>query len=179
MIFATVLKRFEMPFEADFVRHVLTRTFALSALFPSSPSASWKPKSITGVIATFPPFMARGAGNVDRERWRELFRLAGLGEPPWDSVHPGYGVVYREKEGILEAPPYYNFGFVLGTCDAMNAIRETFEADYFLAKDYMKTDLAGQAGLALSIVRNNVSYNSLPVRYNFWSADFLFVSISR
>ena len=131
-----------------------------------------KPKSITGVIATFPPFMARGAGNVDRERWRELFRLAGLGEPPWDSVHPGYGVVYREKEGILEAPPYYNFGFVLGTRDAMNAIRETFEADYFLAKDYMKTDLAGQAGLALSIVRNNVSYNSLPVRYNFWSADF-------
>jgi hypothetical protein len=168
--FANAFKRFETPFEADFV---LMADADICFLRPFSDVIQRlsKPKSIAGVIATYPPFMARGAGNVDVERWRELFRLAGLGEPPWDCVHPGYGVGYRANEGIAEAPPYYNFGFVLGTREAMNAIRETYEADYLLAKDYMKTDLAAQVGLTLSIIRNDVSYVSLPVRYNFWSSD--------
>jgi lipopolysaccharide biosynthesis glycosyltransferase len=168
---ATDFNRFVTPFEADFVL-MADADICVVRPFSDIIQRLSKPKSIAGVIATGPPFMARGAGNVDRRRWRELFQLAGLGEPPWDCVHPGYGVVYREDEGILESPPYYNFGFVLGTRDAMNAIRETYAADCLLAKDYMKTDLYAQAGLALSIVRNNISYNSLPVRYNFWSTDF-------
>ena len=127
------------------------------------------PRSICGVIATFPPFMARGDGNTDAERWPELFERAGLPPPPFDSAHPGFGHFYDASQGIRTAPPYYNYGFVLGTREAMDAIAKTVEQDYRIAADYMKSDLAAQAGLALSIVRNRVEYASLPVRYNMWS----------
>ena len=33
----------------------------------------------------------------------------------------------------------------------------------------MKTDLAAQAGLALAIIRHQVTYASLPMRFNMWS----------
>jgi hypothetical protein len=169
--FATGLKRWESTFEADYVLMAdadicFVRDFGDAILELSGDTG------IAGVIASYPPFMARGAGNVDKERWRALFDLAGLGEPPWDSRHPGYGIAYPASRGIAEAPPYYNFGFVIGTREAMNAIRNTFEKDYLLAADYMKTDLAAQAALTLSIVRNRIGYRSLPVRYNFWSIDW-------
>jgi hypothetical protein len=66
-------------------------------------------------------------------------------------------------------PAYYSFGFVFGTRHAMNAIAKTIHQDSILAADFMQTDLAGQAGLTLSIIRNAVSYRALPVRYNFWA----------
>ena len=65
-------------------------------------------------------------------------------------------------------PAYYNFGFVLGTREAMNAIAGTFSQDYLLAYEFSRSYLAAQIGLTLSIIRHQVSYRSLPVRYNFW-----------
>jgi hypothetical protein len=113
--------------------------------------------------------MARGDGNTDAERWPELFKRAGLPPPPFDSVHPGFGHFYDGGQGIRDAPPYYNYGFVLGTREAMGSIAGTVEEDYRTAAAYMKTDLAAQAGLALSIVRHQVAYASLPMRFNMWS----------
>ena len=56
----------------------------------------------------------------------------------------------------------------------MNAIRKTIRQDCLLAFKQVQTDLAAQAGLTLSIARNNIRYASLPVRYNFWSwAEYL------
>jgi hypothetical protein len=63
---------------------------------------------------------------------------------------------------------YYNFGFVLGTREAMNAVGKTFCRDYLLAHEFSQSYLAAQIGLTLSIIRNQVSYHTLPVRYNFW-----------
>ncbi len=165
--FATVLRRWS-GFESDYVIMADADTLVLGDI---SEALTWLkgPRSICGVIATFPPFMARGDGNTDAERWPELFKRAGLTGPPFDCVHPGFGHFYGAIQGINAAPPYYNYGFVLGTRDAMESIADTVEADYRTALAYMNTDLAGQAGLALSIVRHRVDYASLPVRFNMWS----------
>jgi hypothetical protein len=165
--FATVLRRWE-GFESDYVIMADADTLVLGDV---SEALKWLsgPRSICGVIATFPPFMARGDGNTDAERWPELFKRAGLTPPPFDSVHPGFGHFYDASQGIQAAPPYYNYGFVLGTREAMESIASTVEEDYRTALAYMNTDLAAQAGLALSIVRHRIDYASLPVRFNMWS----------
>jgi hypothetical protein len=165
--FATGLCRWS-GFKSDYVVMIDADTLVLGDI---SEALRWLkgPRSICGVIATFPPFMARGDGNTDAERWPELFKRAGLPPPPFDSVHPGFGHFYEASQGVRCAPPYYNYGFVLGTREAMESIASTFEQDYRTATAYMRTDLSGQAGLALSIVRNRVAYASLPVRFNMWS----------
>ena len=157
-----------MDFESDYVVMADADTLVLGDI---SEALQWLrgPRSICGVIATFPPFMARGDGNTDAERWPELFESAGLPPPPFNSVHPGFGYFYDASQGIREAPPYYNYGFVLGTREAMESIASTVEKDYRTAAAYMKTDLSGQAGLALSIVKHRVAYASLPMRFNMWS----------
>jgi hypothetical protein len=165
--FATVLRRWS-GFESDYVIMADADTLVLGDI---SEALGWLrgPRSICGVIATFPPFMARGDGDTDAERWPELFGRAGLPPPPFDSVHPGFGHFYDVSQGIRDAPPYYNFGFVLGTREAMESIASTVEEDYRTALAYMKTDLSAQAGLALSIVRHRLAYASLPMCFNMWS----------
>jgi hypothetical protein len=88
-----------------------------------------------------------------------------------DCRHPAYGIGYSEAEGIAEAPPYFNFGFVVGTRELMNEIRKAIASNYQIALDYTKTDLHPQAGLTLSIVWNCIPYRCLPVRHNFWSTE--------
>jgi hypothetical protein len=165
--FATGLRRWG-DFESDYVVMADADTLVLGDI---SEALRWLkgPRSVCGVIATFPPFMARGDGNTDAERWPELFKLAGLPLPSLDSVHPGFGHFYDVGQGIRDAPPYYNYGFVLGTREAMDSIARTIENDSRTAAAYMKTDFSAQAGLALSIVRNHVAYANLPVQFNMWS----------
>jgi hypothetical protein len=165
--FATGLRRWN-GFESDYVIMADADTLVLGDI---SEALRWLngPRSICGVIATFPPFMARGDGNTDAVRWLDLFERAALSPPPFDSVHPGFGHFYDASQGIRNAPPYYNYGFVVGAREAMDSIAGTVEEDYRTAAAYMKSDLAAQAGLALSIVRHQVAYASLPVRFNMWS----------
>jgi hypothetical protein len=164
--FATGLDRWAAPFESEYVLMADADILILGTLgdvvqyLPT-------PRSIAGVIATKPPFTARGVGD-DEIRWPELYRSAGLTPPSFDFPIPGHGTHYPIS-GIAKAPPYYNFGFVVGRKDAMNAIRETLEADYLAAMNFMQNILAGQAGLGLSISRHRLDAAALPLRYNFWS----------
>jgi hypothetical protein len=169
--FATGLDRWAEPFDTDYV---LMADADMLILGDFSDAAARLPASspvIAGVTATMPPWLGRGKGDIDRQCWKELFSVAGLAEPVFDCAHPGYGVFYPCGSGMDAAPPYYNFGFVLGTREAMNAIASTFRQDYLLASDFMQTDLCAQAGLTLSIMRNTVTYRALPVRYNFWAHE--------
>jgi hypothetical protein len=165
--FATSLCRWR-DFEADYVIMADADTLVLGDI---SEALRWLegPRSICGVIATFPPFMAAGEGNTDAERWPVLFQRAGLPPPRFDCVHPGFGHFYDASQGIRVAPPYYNYGFVLGAREAMEAIATTVEEDYLTAAAHMKSIYSAQAGLALSIVKNRVAYASLPVRFNMWA----------
>jgi hypothetical protein len=166
--FATGLDRWAIPFECDYVIMadadilILGPLDELTAFLPTS-------RSIAGVIATKPPFTARGAGD-DEARWPDLYRAAGLRPPPFDFPIPGHGTHYP-RSGISHAPAYYNFGFVAGTREAMNAVRGTFQDDYLVADDFMQSILAAQAGLGISIARHELDAAALPLRYNFWSQD--------
>jgi hypothetical protein len=166
--FATGLDRWAAPFECDYV---LMADADILVMAPLDQLISYLPtaRSVAGVIATKPPFTARGKGD-DETRWPELYRAAGLAPPPFDFPIPGYGTHYP-LTGIANAPAYYNFGFVIGRNQAMNAIRETFHQDYLLANDFMQNILAAQAGLGLAITRHQLDAAALPVRYNFWTQD--------
>lgn len=165
--FATGLSRWE-DFESDYVIMADADTLVLGDI---SESLRWLKgsRSICGVIATFPPFMARSGRNTDGEQWPELFKLAGLVLPSFDAVYPGFEHFYNSEQGVRAAPPYYNYGFVLGTREAMGLIAKTIKDDCQAAARYMKTDLHAQAGLTLSIVRNRVSASYLPTRFNMWN----------
>jgi len=164
--FATGLDRWAVPFECDYV---LMADADILILGPLNDLATFlpTPRSVAGVIATKPPFTARGNGD-DETRWPELYRAAGLTPPPFDFPIPGHGTHYPTS-GIATGPAYYNFGFVIGRNEAMNAIRETFHSDYLVAHDFMQSILAAQAGLGLSITRHRLDAAALPLRYNFWS----------
>jgi hypothetical protein len=166
--FATGLDRWAAPFECDYVLMAdadILITGPLDDLINFLPT----PRSVAGVIATKPPFTARGNGD-DETRWPELYRAAGLTPPPFEFPIPGYGTHYP-RSGIAKCPAYYNFGFVVGKKEAMNAIRETFHTDYLVANDFMQSVLAAQAGLGLSITRHQLDAAALPLRYNFWTQD--------
>ena len=61
-------------------------------------------------------------------------------------------------------------GSFLGRARRWNPSRvQCCAQDYRTAVAYVKTDLAAQAGLAISIVRHRIPYASLPVRINMWS----------
>lgn len=166
--FATGVDRWAEKFECDYV---LMADADILIIGPLDDLVDFlpTPRSVAGVIATKPPFTARGNSD-DEVRWPELYRAAGLAPPPFAFPIPGHGTHYPVS-GIAKAPAYYNFGFVIGRNGAMNAIRETFEADYLVAADFMQSVLAGQAGLGLSITRNQLDAAALPLRYNFWSQD--------
>ena len=166
--FATGLDRWAEPFESDFVLMADADMLIMSDFSDVAARLS-QPRGIAGVTATMPPWLGRNKGDVDGERWQEMFALAGLQPPVFDCPHPGNGLYYPVGGGMPCGPAYYNFGFVLGTRDAMNAIAKTFAQDYYLAADFMQTDLSAQAGLTLSIIRNAIDYQALPVRYNFWA----------
>lgn len=168
--FATGMDRWAEPFEADYVL-MADADMLVVGDFSDAAARLSEPLGIGGVEATMPPWLGRCQGDVDRERWAELFARAGLAAPVFDCPHPGHGVYYPAGSGMERGPVYYSFGFVLGTRQAMNAIATTFASDYLLAADFMKTDLAGQAGLTLSIVRHGIPYLALPVRYNFWADE--------
>jgi hypothetical protein len=166
--FATGLDRWAVPFECDYVLMadadilIMAPLDDLTDFLPSS-------RSVAGVIATKPPFTARGKGD-DETRWPQLYRAAGLEPPPFDFPIPGHGTHYS-LSGIAKSPAYYNFGFVIGGKEGMNAIRETFHADYLTANDFMQSVLAAQAALGLSITRHRLDASALPVRFNFWTQD--------
>lgn len=164
--FATGLARWSEPFECDYVLMADADILIVGALDDLT-SFLPTPRSVAGVIATKPPFTARGKGD-DETRWPELYRKAGLTPPPFEFPIPGHGTHYSIA-GIAKAPAYYNFGFFIGRNEAMNAIRESFEADYHVAADYMQSILAAQAALGLSITRHQLEAAALPLRYNFWS----------
>jgi hypothetical protein len=166
--FATGLDRWAEPFECDYVVMAdadILIVGALDGLVDCLPT----PRSVAGVIATKPPFTARGNGD-DEARWPELYQAAGLTPPPFDFTIPGHGTHYPAS-GIAKAPAYYNFGFVAGRNEAMSAIRGSFEADYLVADNFMQSILAAQAGLGLSIARHQLDAAALPLRYNFWTQD--------
>jgi len=165
--FATGLCRWK-DFKSDYIIMADADTLVLGDI---SESLSWLkgPRSLCGTIATFPPFMARSGNNTDAEQWPELFKFAGLVPPLFDAVYPGFEHFYRSDQGVRAAPPYYNYGFVLGTREAMELIAKTIENDCQTAAGYMKTDLHAQAGLTLSIVRNKVVVSYLPTRFNMWN----------
>ncbi len=165
---ATRFNRYAKPFESDYVLMADSDTLINADFSDLIPLVS-DTNGIAGVIATWPPFLGRGEGNVDRERWAGLFAAAGLKMPPFSYHHPGYDVFYAPGEGIAQAPAYFNYGFVLATRPALETITKTFFDDFLIATDYMKTDLVEQAGLALSIERNGIKATELPVRYNFWN----------
>jgi hypothetical protein len=164
--FATGLDRWAEPFQTEFVL-MADADLLITGDFSDVAEQLAQPRGIAGVIATSPPWLISHRGDVDRERWEALFDLAGLAQPVFDCPHPGHGIYYAIGGGMERAPVYYNFGFVLGTRDAMNAIAKTFSQDYILAAHF--APFAAQAGLTLSIIRNRVSYQALPVRYNFWA----------
>jgi hypothetical protein len=166
--FATVLDRCAAPFECDYVLMADADILIVGSL-DQIPGYLPTSRSVAGVIATKPPFTARGKGD-DETRWPELYRAAGLEPPPFEFPIPGHGTHYP-LSGIAKAPAYYNFGFVIGRNEAMNAIRETFHSDYLVAKDFMQSILAAQGGLGLSIARHQLDAAALPLRYNFWSQD--------
>lgn len=166
--FATGVNRWAQPFDSEYVLMADADILIVGPL-DDLPSYLSTPRSIAGVIATKPPFTARGAGD-DATRWPELYRAAGLTPPPFDFPIPGHGTHYPVS-GIAHAPAYYNFGFVVGSREAMNAVRETFRSDYLIAEEFMQSVLAAQAGLGLSIARHQLDAAALPLRYNFWSQD--------
>lgn len=166
--FATGLDRWAEPFESDFVLMADADILVLGPLddlITALPTA----RSVAGVIATKPPFTARGKGD-DETRWPELYRAAGLTPPSFEFPIPGHGTHYP-LSGIAKSPAYYNFGFVIGRNEAMSAIRESFHSDYLIAHEFMQSVLAAQAGLGLSITRHWLDAVALPLRYNFWSQD--------
>jgi hypothetical protein len=165
---ATGLARWAEPFQSEYVL-MADADMLVAADFSDAAEQLAQPRGIAGVTATVPPWLARKQGDVDRERWQELFALAGLPPPAFDCPHPGHGIYYPVGGGSETGPAYYNYGFVLGTAAAMNAIAQTIRADCQLAADFNQTDLSAQIGLTLSILRNRIHYMSLPVRYNFWA----------
>jgi hypothetical protein len=164
--FATGLDRWAEPFECDYVAMADADILIIGPLDDLTNFLP-TPRSVAGVIATKPPFTARGAGD-DETRWPDLYRAAGLTPPAFEFPIPGHGTHYP-LSGIPKAPAYFNFGFVIGRNEAMNAIRETFHSDYLVAHDFMQSILAAQAGLGLSITRHRLDAAALPLRYNFWS----------
>jgi lipopolysaccharide biosynthesis glycosyltransferase len=166
--FATGLDRWAAAFECDYVLMADADVLIVGPLDEVEDYLP-TPRSIAGVIATKPPFTARGKGD-DETRWPELYQAAGLTPPPFDFAIPGHGIHYPAT-GIAKGPAYYNFGFVIGRKEAMNAVGETFEEDYLVADKFMQSVLSAQAGLGLSIARHGLDAAALPLRYNFWSQD--------
>ena len=167
---ATRFNRYLRPFESDYVL-MADSDIIINGDFSNLLPLVSETDGYAGVIATWPPFLGRGEGNVDRLRWRGLYDAAGLPAPDFAFHHPGYDVFYGPEEGIAETPIYYNYGFVLATRGAVEAVSKTFFDDFLIATEYMKTDLVEQAGLGMSIVRNGIHATALPVRYNFWNHE--------
>ena len=164
--FVTGLRRWTEPFECDYVLMADADTLIVKP-FDDVTDYLRTQRSVAGVIATKPPFSARGKSD-DAVLWPELYRAAGLTPPSFDFPIPGHGTHYPAS-GLAKAPAYYNFGFVIGTNQAMNAIRQSFEADCRVANTFMQSDLLGQAALGLSIRRQQLDAAALPPRYNLWT----------
>lgn len=73
--------------------------------------------SIAGVIAHWPPVPDAEV----KPMWKRLFREFGLGEPPLQFQHSGWGYIHTSPETRF-TPAYYNYGVVLGRGEEMSVL---------------------------------------------------------
>jgi hypothetical protein len=98
---ATGLDHWRRSFDSDFILMVDSDMIVTGDFFDVVTQFTHE-RSIAGVSDTFPPWLARNHGDVERERSHELFTLAGFGAPVFDCPHKGQGVYYLAVAGMAK-----------------------------------------------------------------------------
>jgi hypothetical protein len=101
----------------------------------------------------------------DEDWWREAFAAASLGEPPFTCEYAGSGVIFDER--VRRCPPYFNQGFVLAPASMVSALGSVLSQELEAATRAAETFYRFQVALTLAIVRQNLPWRALSIRFNF------------
>jgi hypothetical protein len=163
--FATALERFRYRFEAPMV------VLVDADVFVSGPFDDWvarvqSERALGGLIAHVSPFESMAGAGSNREAWRRLFKVAGLGEPELTCEHTGWGALCQD-ERYRRCPPYFNLGVLIAPPDVVNKIGEVIYDEMAAADRFGDTFYKCQLALSLAIQRKHLSWAALPMKCNF------------
>jgi hypothetical protein len=100
------------------------------------------------------------------EWWQAIFDRAGLGTAPFTCEHSSWNVL-TPPTAPRYCPPYFNFGVMLAPPDCFCTIARTIYQDMETVNNIVSTNFRCQIALTLSLVRWEVPYRIMPLRYNF------------
>lgn len=163
---ATGFYRYQVDSNADIII-IADADILISQNFDNAIMKSFTEQKLLGTIAHVSPFDTP-AFKFDSTLtwWKKIFSNANLPLPEFDNVHTGWGLMSTNKHH-RSCPFYVNYGFIIVPKKHSNMIGETFIADLLSVEKVLNTWFKSQIAHTLSIFRHQISYETLPLTYNF------------
>jgi hypothetical protein len=164
--YATAAERFRYNFRSPFVL-LLDADMVLSRnLNDLLERVSTKP-ALYAMPAYGSPWGNSDLLNIrnDDDWWREAFRVAEMGEPPFICEYSGHRVIFNES--IRNCPPYFNQGVVLAPSAMIAAVGSALYQEMDFVNKTVEIFYRLQVALTLAIVRQEIPWRPLPIRYNY------------
>lgn len=165
--FGTVIERYRQPFRA---RNVLMLDADLIVIrdFDDLLQRVSADPAIYAMVAHSSPWQNTGLLNIRGESdwWRLLFETAGVSDPSTPCRYTGHGVLFNH--GLpRDCPPYFNQGVLLAPSGFMHSVGEIIESELNIVQSVAETPYRFQIALTLAMLRLNLPWRAIPLRYNF------------
>jgi hypothetical protein len=154
----TAAERFRYGFTSDVVLALDADTLIAGPLDELVDHA-YRTGALCGVIAHVPPF-------TRREQWQEVYRSCGLGELATPCEHTGWGYMFQD-ESLRYCPPYFNLGVLAAPAAVMRGIGGAIYELMAAVDSVHRTHYRVQVAVSLAVTRLELSFRTLPFRWNF------------
>jgi len=159
---ASAGQRFELPTDADLVVCLDADMVACGDLTELVADIVESP-AIAGVIAHVQP--------LSHQQWAEAYAKTGSGTPTFPYNYSGWPYMWpkdRRSPGAIQAPPYFNFGFVAIPAEILLTIREHYwQSSQTIERLFPGNMFRSQIALTLAIEKAGAPHTEIGMRYNF------------
>lgn len=161
---ATMMERFRPPFVAKNVLMLDADVLTLQPFNELFEILHDRP-CLIGVMAHVSPFgSANPADHTDL--WRKLYRSCGLGNPKFEFLLSGWGLMDKAEPRRL-SPPYFNTGMLLSSAAVLEKLYEPYMEALLKTRNILDTYFIEQIALTLALIKTGLPYTVVPLRYNF------------
>lgn len=163
--YATAVDRFCAPFRASTVL-MLDADILVHRNFEDLIEMVERGGALFGMPALGSPWYGRWHIRTNEEWWQALFDAAGLGPTPYVMEHTSWGIIFGQDTPRL-SPPYMNFGVLAAPAELMQRLGTAIYGHMHTVDRVVDTVYRCQLALTLAIVKQQLPWKLLPVRYNF------------
>jgi hypothetical protein len=162
-IYATGATRFEHDYRSDVVLF-LDADILVAGPIDEMVLDVHRRQQIAGMIAPASPLQFLDPPMT----WQAIYDHCGIGRAPdLCHEHPGWPYYRSGDEAYRLCPAYFNYGVICAPARLLKRIGESYFSYLLRLRELTDCELIAQLALTMPIVKHNLPYRPLRVRYNF------------